>query len=122
MSSTDPMREDSSTQYETTQKTFASTVSLSSEAKHKVIIIDEADNTGNDVQLLLKFLSKSLQETVDSSSLATTKTKSSNLSTQDVRWLTLVSEGKKSSKSQLLSSKDLTMSWTKKGLKLIRKY
>ena len=27
-------------------KNFASTVSLSSEAKHKVIIIDEADNTG----------------------------------------------------------------------------
>ena len=35
-------------------KNFASTVSLSSEAKHKVIIIDEADNTGNDVQLLLR--------------------------------------------------------------------
>ena len=34
-------------------KNFASTVSLSSEAKHKVIIIDEADNTSNDVQLLL---------------------------------------------------------------------
>ncbi len=35
-------------------KNFASTVSLSSEAKHKIIIIDEADNTGNDVQLLLR--------------------------------------------------------------------
>ena len=35
-------------------KNFASTVSLSSEAKHKVIIIDEADNTTNDVQLLLR--------------------------------------------------------------------
>jgi len=35
-------------------KNFASTVSLSSTAKHKVIIIDEADNTGNDVQLLLR--------------------------------------------------------------------
>ena len=35
-------------------KNFASTVSLASEAKHKVIIIDEADNTGNDVQLLLR--------------------------------------------------------------------
>ena len=33
---------------------FASTMSLTSEAKHKVIIIDEADNTGNDVQLLLR--------------------------------------------------------------------
>ena len=36
-------------------KTFASTVSLfESEAKHKVIIIDEADNTGKDVQLSLR--------------------------------------------------------------------
>jgi DNA polymerase III delta prime subunit len=35
-------------------KNFASTVSLVSSNKHKVIIIDEADNTGNDVQLLLR--------------------------------------------------------------------
>jgi len=35
-------------------KNFASTVSLSSTAKHKVILIDEADNTTPDVQLLLR--------------------------------------------------------------------
>ncbi len=35
-------------------KNFASTVSLTGSSKHKVIIIDEADNTGNDVQLLLR--------------------------------------------------------------------
>jgi len=35
-------------------KNFASTMSLTADAKHKVIIIDEADNTGNDVQLLLR--------------------------------------------------------------------
>ena len=35
-------------------KNFASTVSLTSDAKHKVIIIDEADNTTHDVQLLLR--------------------------------------------------------------------
>ena len=36
-------------------KNFASTVSLSaSDSKHKVIIIDEADNTTHDVQLLLR--------------------------------------------------------------------
>ena len=35
-------------------KNFASTVSLQGNDKHKVIIIDEADNTGNDVQLLLR--------------------------------------------------------------------
>ena len=34
-------------------KNFASTVSLTSGANHKVIIIDEADNTTSDVQLLL---------------------------------------------------------------------
>jgi len=37
-----------------TAKAFASTRSLTSTAKHKVIIIDEADNTTNDVQLLLR--------------------------------------------------------------------
>ena len=37
-----------------TAKNFASTVSLSSTARHKVILIDEADNTTNDVQLLLR--------------------------------------------------------------------
>ena len=37
-----------------TAKNFASTVSLTSDSKHKVIIIDEADNTTTDVQLLLR--------------------------------------------------------------------
>ena len=35
-------------------KNFASTVSLTGSGKHKVIIIDEADNTTHDVQLLLR--------------------------------------------------------------------
>ena len=35
-------------------KNFASTVSLTSSSRHKVIIIDEADNTTSDVQLLLR--------------------------------------------------------------------
>ena len=35
-------------------KNFASTVSLTSDSKHKVIIIDEADNTTPDVQVLLR--------------------------------------------------------------------
>ena len=37
-----------------TAKNFASTVSLQATGKHKVIIIDEADNTSNDVQLCLR--------------------------------------------------------------------
>ena len=47
-------------------------------AKHKVIIIDEADNTTNDVQPSYGHLLRSLVATADSSSPATTKTKSSN--------------------------------------------
>jgi DNA polymerase III delta prime subunit len=35
-------------------KNFASTVSLTGSSKHKVIIMDEADNCGNDVQMLLR--------------------------------------------------------------------
>ena len=35
-------------------KNFASTVSLTSSSRHKVLIIDEADNTTPDVQLLLR--------------------------------------------------------------------
>jgi DNA polymerase III delta prime subunit len=35
-------------------KNFASTVSLTGSSKHKVIIVDEADNTTSDVQLLLR--------------------------------------------------------------------
>jgi DNA polymerase III delta prime subunit len=35
-------------------RTFASTVSLSSSSAHKVVIIDEADNTTSDVQLSLR--------------------------------------------------------------------
>jgi DNA polymerase III delta prime subunit len=54
MSLMDPTKVDSSILSENNAKNFASTVSLSSDAKHKVVIIDEADNTGNDVQLLLR--------------------------------------------------------------------
>jgi len=35
-------------------KNFASTVSLTQSAKHKIIIVDESDNTTTDVQLLLR--------------------------------------------------------------------
>ena len=54
MSSMDPMKDDSWILVRNNAKNFASTVSLTATAKHKVIIIDEADNTSNDVQLLLR--------------------------------------------------------------------
>lgn len=44
-------------------KSFASTVSLTSTAKHKVLIIDEADNTTPDVQLLLRASIEEFQNT-----------------------------------------------------------
>jgi replication factor C small subunit len=43
-------------------KVFASTVSLTSEARHKVIIIDEADNCTADVQLLLRACMEEFQK------------------------------------------------------------
>ena len=54
MSSMDPMKERFLDTVRNNAKNFASTVSLTSDAKHKVIIIDEADNTTHDVQLLLR--------------------------------------------------------------------
>ena len=56
-------------------KNFASTVSLTSQSKHKVIIIDEADNTTSDVRSFSERVLRSSLETVDLSSLATTRTK-----------------------------------------------
>lgn len=47
----------------TRAKSFASTVSLTSTAKHKVLIIDEADNTTPDVQLLLRAVIEEFQGT-----------------------------------------------------------
>ena len=79
-------------------KNFASTVSLSSEAKHKVIIIDEADNTGNDVQPYLERLLKSSQGIADSSLRATTRIKYSTPYTQGVLWLNSTLRVKRSKK------------------------
>jgi replication factor C small subunit len=44
-------------------KAFVSTVSLTSEARHKVLIIDEADNTTQDVQMLLRGFIEEFQNT-----------------------------------------------------------
>ncbi len=57
-------------------KNFASTLSLQASAKHKVVIIDEADNTTPDVQLCYGHLLRNSLAIADSSSPATTKTKS----------------------------------------------
>jgi len=70
-------------------KNFASTVSLSSQSKHKVIIIDEADNTTPDVQLLLR---ASIEEFSNNCRFIFTCNykKSLNPSIRDVLWWSLV--------------------------------
>ena len=65
-------------------KNFASTVSFLRATKHKVIIIDEADNTSNDVQLALRAFTEEFVGNCRPSSPVTTKTKSSNHFTVDV--------------------------------------
>ena len=59
-------------------KNFASTVSLTSTAKHKVIIIDEADNTTHDVQLLLRAFTEEFAGNCRFIFTCNYKTKSSN--------------------------------------------
>ena len=66
-------------------KNFAATVSLSSDAKHKVIIIDEADNTGNDVQLLLRANIEAFYNNCRFILPVTIEIKLLNLSTPDVQ-------------------------------------
>ena len=68
-------------------RSFASTVSLTDESAHKVVIIDEADNTTNDVQLSLRTAIEEFHATVGSSSPATFLTRSSNHCILDALWL-----------------------------------
>ena len=73
MSLMDRMKVGFSTLFGTTQRTSHLPSLLQASRKHKVIIIDEADNTTSD-QFSERVLRSSL-ETVDLSSLATTRTK-----------------------------------------------
>ena len=122
MSSMDQMREDSSIQYETMQKTLHLLYRCHRKRSTRSSSLMRQIIQGTMYSCSSEHLSKSLQEIVDSSSLATTKTKSLNHFTPDVLWLTSQLEEKRSNKSLLVSSKDSILSWTKKGLKLIRKY
>ena len=100
-------------------KNFASTVSLSSTAKHKVIIIDEADNTSNDVQLLLRAFIGSLLATADSSSPVITKIKSLNPFIPDVPSSSLESKEKIVKPLPPSSSNVSRKSWMQKVLNMI---
>ena len=100
-------------------KNFASTVSLSSDAPHKVIIIDEADNTTHDVQLLLRAILRRFMATVGLSSPATSKTKSSNHFIPVALWLNSELGKAKSPQLPQDSLPDSKKSWVQKVLNLI---
>ena len=76
-------------------KNFASTVSLSSDANHKVIIIDEADNTGNDVQLLLRAFTEEFSSNCRFIFTCNYKNRIIHPYILDVLWLSLVSKVKR---------------------------
>ena len=102
-----------------TAKNFASTVSLASTAKHKVIIIDEADNTTNDVQLLLRAFTEEFSGNCRFIFTCNFKTKLLNLSTPDARWSSSELEGSKNQQSQHPSSNVSNKSWMQKVLNMI---
>ena len=64
---------------------------------------------------------RSFQVIADSSSPVIIRIKSSNRSIPGVLWSSLAYVGSKNKRLRLLSSPDLTISWTKRGVKLIRR-
>ena len=95
-------------------KNFASTVSLSSEAKHKVIIIDEADNTTPDVQLLLRASIEEFSRNCRFILPAITRTKIIEPLHSRCAVVDFAIKGKQKQKSQHAFSSVLTRFWNKK--------
>ena len=109
------------TQYGIKQRTLLRP-SLSNDAPHKVIIIDEADNTTHDVQLLLRANIGHFITTADSSSPATTRTKSLNLSTPDVQWSSSELSPKTNLQLQQSSSSVSGLFLRQRALNMIKKF
>ena len=104
-----------------TAKNFASTVSLQATGRHKVIIIDEADNTTNDVQLLLRAFTEEFSGNCRFIFTCNFKTKSSNRSTPDAPVLIFPPIPKANLNSQQSSSNASRRSWLRKVLNMIRR-
>ena len=100
-------------------KNFASTVSLTATAKHKVIIIDEADNTSNDVQLCLRAFIEEFAGNCRFIFTCNYKNKILNPCTRDVPLSSLESKVKIDSPSPLSSSSESKKSWMQKVLNMI---
>ena len=100
-------------------KNFASTVSLTSDSKHKVIIIDEADNTSNDVQLLLRAFIEEFAGNCRFIFTCNYKNKILEPCTRDVPLLSLESKEKTAKPLQHNSSNVSNKSWIQKVLNMI---
>ena len=104
-----------------TAKNFASTVSLQATGKHKVIIIDELITQQTTYNSYLGRLLRSFMATADSSSPATSKTKSLNHSTADAPVLIFQPIPKVNPNSQQPSSSASKRSWARKVLNMIKR-
>ena len=102
-------------------KNFASTVSLSSEAKHKVVIIDEADNTTPDVQLCLRAFTEEFVGNCRFIFTCNYKNKIIQPLHSRCAVIDFSINGKQKQEIAANSSNDWYPSWTASGLKLIRK-
>ena len=102
-------------------KNFASTVSLSSDARHKVIIIDEADNTTHDVQLLLRSNIEAFHRNCRFIFTCNYKNKIIEPSTAGVQSLSSVSKAKKKQSSLEDSSSVSKRSWIRRVLGMIKR-
>ena len=102
-------------------KNFASTVSLASTAKHKVIIIDEADNTTNDVQLLLRAFIEEFSGNCRFIFTCNYKNKIVEPLHSDAPLSSLESKERNDKKLQHLSSSVSKPSWMKRVLNMITK-
>ena len=102
-----------------TAKNFASTVSLQATGRHKVIIIDEADNTTNDVQLLLRAFTEEFSGNCRFIFTCNFKNKIIELSTPDAPVLTFPPIPKANPNSPPSSSKDSKKSWVQRVLNMI---
>ena len=105
-----------------TAKNFASTVSLQATSRHKVIIIDEADNTTNDVQLLLRAFTEEFSGNCRFIFTCNFKIKSSSHSTADAPVLTFQPIPKVNPNLPPPSSKESKKSWLQKVLNMITRY
>ena len=122
MSSTDPMKEDFLIRSGITQRILHQRYLLHRKRSTRSSSLMKQTTQAMMYNFYSELSLKSLREIVDLYSPVTTKIKYSNPSIQGVLSLTFLLEERRSKKSLLISSKGSILSWSKKGLKVIRKY